>query len=193
MSATTRNLDHLRHVIHDELGALRTRFLVAQLAAALLPPYVGLRLRVRLLRLGGVRIGHGSTVWGRITVAGSQDPAASLAIGEHCRINGGCTFDVSAPIIVRDNACLGHHVLIITGGHEIGPPGRRAAELTKAPVTIGVGAWLGARVTVLPGVTIGDGAVVAAGAVVARDVPPHTLVGGVPARHLRSLDPPGAL
>jgi acetyltransferase-like isoleucine patch superfamily enzyme len=55
-------------------------------------------------------------------------------------------------------------------------------------VTIGSGVWIASRVTVLPGVRIGDGAVVAAGAVVARDVPAHTLVGGVPARVIRSLD-----
>jgi acetyltransferase-like isoleucine patch superfamily enzyme len=80
-------------------------------------------------------------------------------------------------------------VLLLTGGHVIGPPGRRAAELTCEPIVVGTGAWLGARVTVLPGVTIGDGAVVAAGAVVTRDVAPHTVVAGVPARHLNDLDP----
>ena len=56
-------------------------------------------------------------------------------------------------------------------------------------MSIGKGVWLGARCTILPGVTVGDGAVVAAGAVVVRDVAPHTVVGGVPARFLRELDP----
>ena len=56
------------------------------------------------------------------------------------------------------------------------------------PVRIGDGAWLASRAVVLPGVTVGEGAIVAAGAVVTRSVEPHTLVGGVPARLIRHLD-----
>jgi maltose O-acetyltransferase len=176
-------------VIHDESKAFRPRLAIAQALAAILPWYVGVRLRVSLFRFAGVHIGRGTTIWGRIHVAGSEDPARKLTIGDECHINGGCHFDVSAPIEISDNATLGHEVLLLTGGHVIGPPGRRAAALTCKPIVVGRGAWLGARVTVLPGVTIGDGAVVAAGAVVTRDVPPHTVVAGVPARHLNELDP----
>ena len=86
---------------------------------------------------------------------------------------------------------LGHDCLFLTVDHEVGPPWRRAGWSTHQPIVIGDGVWLASRVTVLPGVTIGNGAVVAAGALVASNVPPHTMVGGVPARLLRKLDPLG--
>ena len=75
--------------------------------------------------------------------------------------------------------------MIATLNHNMDPA--RRANLLPAPVRIGDDAWLGANVTVLPGVTIGNGAVVAAGAVVSRDVEENTVVGGVPARVLRRL------
>ena len=82
---------------------------------------------------------------------------------------------------------LGHGVLILTSSHEFGDQWRRGGEHITAPVTIERGAWIGARGVLLPGVTIGHGAVVGAGAVVTTDVPPNTLVAGVPARTVRSL------
>jgi maltose O-acetyltransferase len=182
-----RGLKHVRYVVSDETKAARPRLVLADIVMAVLPPYVGLRLRSRALRFAGARIGHGTTVWGRISVAGADNPAAALDIGSFCRINGGCVFDMSAPISIEDHACLGHEVMLLTGTHQIGPQGRRAAELRTARVVVGRGAWLGARSVVLPGVTIGAGAVVAAGAVVTADVPPNTLVAGVPARPIREL------
>ena len=64
----------------------------------------------------------------------------------------------------------------------MGSAQRRAGELTTLPVTIDDGAWIGARSTILPGITIGAGAIISAGAVVNKDVPPNTVVAGSPAR-----------
>ena len=77
---------------------------------------------------------------------------------------------------------LGPRVTLITVGHDVAT--RRS---TSAPITIADDVWIGAGAMVLPGVSIGTGSVVAAGAVVTRDVPPFTLVGGVPARRIKDL------
>lgn len=95
---------------------------------------------------------------------------------------------VNAPITIGVQCDIGPSLALVTGSHAIGTKTKRAGLGTSAPIKIGNGCWLGARVTVLGGVSIGDGAIVAAGAVVVKDVPPNTLVGGVPARVIRVLD-----
>lgn len=74
---------------------------------------------------------------------------------------------------------------IATLNHETDPDDR--ASMWAKPVTIKDKVWIGAHVTILPGVTIGEGAIVGAGAVVTKDVPPRTIVGGVPARVIKKI------
>ncbi len=159
----------------------------------LLPTYALGALRLRLLRLAGIRIGEGSGVGGVLRVAGDTHPARHLTIGERCFVNDGCRFDATAPIDVGDGVYFGHDVAVLTATHELGGPEQRAGHLRGRAITIEDGAWIGARVTILPGVTVGAGSVVAAGAVVARSVPPQTLVGGVPAVPIRRLATEGAV
>jgi len=173
--------------LRSETGELHIRLQLAQLAMSPLPPHVGNRLRVYLLRMSGFQIGQGTVMWGAPTITGSGDLYTRLTIGKDCWFNLGCFLNLGANICIGDRVSLGHQVMILTDSHVIGSPRRRAGELTAQPVSIGDGAWLGARCTLLPGVTIGEGAVVAAGAVVTKAVAPHTLVGGAPARLLRNL------
>ena len=98
----------------------------------------------------------------------------------------GCKFQDQGGIFVGDGALIGHNVVLATLNHARAPKDR--ASMVPAPIHIGQNVWIGANVTVLPGVTIGDGAIVAAGAVVTKDVPANTIVGGVPARVLRTID-----
>ena len=88
----------------------------------------------------------------------------------------------------RKSVFLGPFVRLITNEHEMGGPQQRAANNAAPPITIGDGTWIGAGATVLGGVTIGRGCMVAAGAVVTPDVPDNTVVGGVPARAIKTLD-----
>jgi len=115
----------------------------------------------------------------------TTDCGLNTHIGANVFINSGCRFQDQGGIYIGDRALIGHNAVIATLNHDMDPA--RRADLHPAPVHIGADAWLGSNVTVLPGVTIGDGAIVAAGAVVTKDVAPRTIVGGVPARVIREL------
>ena len=113
------------------------------------------------------------------------DCGKNIHIGKQVFINMGCKFQDQGGIFIGDGALIGHGVVLATLNHAMAPENR--STMIPAPIRIGRRVWIGASATVLPGVTIGDGAVVAAGAVVTRDVPENTVVGGVPARIIRHL------
>ncbi len=115
----------------------------------------------------------------------STDYGQNIAIGRNVFLNAGCHFQDQGGITIGDGALIGHGVVLATLNHE--PDPARRNELRPAPIAIGRDVWIGARAVVTPGVTIGDGAIVAAGAVVTRDVPPRTVVAGVPARPIKTV------
>jgi maltose O-acetyltransferase len=187
MSGMAGRLRLLLAALRRQFVGIEPRFKAALAVSNLLPTYAFGAVRLRLLRLGGIRIGPGSGVGGAVRVAGGASPARNLTLGADCFVNDGCRFDASAPITIGDGVYLGHDVAVLTATHDLGGPERRAGHLQGRPITIEDGAWVGARATILPGVTIGAGSVVAAGAVVHASVKPHTMVGGVPARRIRDL------
>lgn len=180
-------MSKLQAVVRDEVQHFSLRLQLINLLLAPLPLFVGSRVRAAGLRQAGFRIGRGTLMWGMPVLTGGAGLEQRLSVGQECWFNAGCRLDLSDVITIGDRVAFGHEVLIMTSSHELGDPSRRAGPLYTRPVTIGAGAWLGARCTILPGVTIGEGAVIAAGAVVNRDVPANTLVGGVPARVLKEL------
>lgn len=114
------------------------------------------------------------------------DYGLNITVGRACFIGHECAFTGHAAIDIADEVMIAHKVNLVTAGHPLKPDERRR-YLTAAPIRIEHNVWIGAAATVLPGVTIGADAVVAAGAVVTHDVPPATLVAGVPAKVIRSL------
>ncbi|MCC8356450.1 MAG: sugar O-acetyltransferase [Oscillospiraceae bacterium] len=110
-------------------------------------------------------------------------------IGRDVFINSGCHFQDQGGIEIGDGAMLGHNVVLATINHDLSPIQNRKNHY--APIKIGAHVWIGSNATVLPGVTIGEWAVVAAGAVVTKNVPPFTVVGGVPAQIIKKIDEEG--
>lgn len=106
-------------------------------------------------------------------------------IGKNVFINHGCSFLDIGGITIEDDVLIGPQVKITTENHPLDPADRET--LLLKPVLIKRNAWLGAGAIILPGVTVGENSVVAAGAVVAKDVAPNTIVGGVPAKTIRTL------
>jgi acetyltransferase-like isoleucine patch superfamily enzyme len=102
-----------------------------------------------------------------------------VSIGANSRINRDCMIDVRGGVTIGDNVSISPQVAISTAAHSALDPGFR---VEIRPVVIEDNVWIGMRATILGGVTLGRGSVVAAGAVVTKDVPPLTIVGGVPAR-----------
>jgi acetyltransferase-like isoleucine patch superfamily enzyme len=110
----------------------------------------------------------------------------NIRVGRDVFINQNCTMYDLGGIDIGDDVMIGPNVSIITSGHPLEPALRRAF-VTAKPIVIERNVWIAAGVTIIGGVTIGENAVVAAGSVVTRDVPPNTLVGGNPARVIRSI------
>ncbi len=162
-------------------GTVQLRNVVINVVAAAYVLPVGLRRR--LLSLRGMTVGSRSVVKSRCTFVGTHP----VSIGQDCYISFRCAFDGSAPIVIDDGVYIAHGVNIVTATHEIGDRSMRAATPLRKSLRIGRRSWLGADVTVLPGVSVGEGCVIAAGAVVAGDCTADGLYGGVPARRLRDL------
>ena len=113
------------------------------------------------------------------------DFGKNITIGNNVFINADCKFQDQGGIFIDDGALIGHGVVLATLNHDMDPEKRQ--QLHPAKIHIGKRVWIGANATVTAGVTIGDNSVVAAGAVVTKDVPANTVVGGVPAKKIKDI------
>ncbi len=113
------------------------------------------------------------------------DFGKNITVGKRVFINSDCKFQDQGGIYIGDDVLIGHAVVLATLNHDIDPEKR--PQLHPAPIHIGNKVWIGANSTITAGVTIGENSIVAAGAVVTKDVPPNTIVGGVPAKKIRKI------
>jgi acetyltransferase-like isoleucine patch superfamily enzyme len=140
------------------------------------------QLRERLSELITTRLDESTTVFPPFYTNFGR----FIHIGKNVFINHACSFLDMGGITLEDHVLLGPKVNLITENHPADPANRRT--LICKPIVIKRNAWIGAAATILPGVTIGENAIVAAGAVVSRDVPANTVVGGVPAKFIKKID-----
>ena len=113
------------------------------------------------------------------------DFGKNISVGENVFINACCHFQDHGGVTLGDGCQIGHNVVFATLNHGLVPEDR--AFTYPAPIVLERNVWVGSNATILQGVTIGENAVVAAGAVVTRDVPANTIVGGVPAKFIRKI------
>jgi acetyltransferase-like isoleucine patch superfamily enzyme len=140
-----------------------------------------------LLTLGSITCGRLFLRCKTVPIEVGAGKGASLVLGARVFINTGATIVATHSIALGDDCLIGDFVAIFDSDHHPMEPSR---PTRVAPVRLGANVWVGRSAVILPGVTIGDHAVIAAGSIVTGDVPAKTLVAGVPARPIRTLDIP---
>jgi acetyltransferase-like isoleucine patch superfamily enzyme len=168
---------------NDEMGdAWEIVFRAQKLSPALNGSSTIKEMRERLSEIIDSKIDESTTVF----VPFFTNFGKHIRLGKNIFINHGCTFLDLGGITIEDDVQIGPKVNLITENHSVDPSKRKHLELKS--ILIKRNAWIGAAATILPGVTIGENSIVAAGAVVNKDVPDNTIVGGVPAKIIRTID-----
>ncbi|MBS0237593.1 MAG: acyltransferase [Proteobacteria bacterium] len=165
-------------------------------------------LRARWYLRNATSVGERVRVWGRVIVRNSgsmiigqraslsstavpiqlsTEPNGKLEIGARTFMNYGCSISATKLISIGPDCKIGMDVLMIDNDYHQIDPTKRGIRPASAPIILEENVWLGARVIVLSGVTIGADSVVAAGSVVTRDIPPRSVAAGQPARVIKSI------
>ena len=164
---------------------ISSRLWFAQLILRLLPETRCFRFKRSLLCFAGAEVAADTRICSSASVLGS----GSLEIGSDTWIGHQVLIVASASVSIGSYVDIGPRVFIGTGSHEIDSEDLRSAgKGVSSPIVIEDGAWIGAGAMIMPGVTIGTTAVVGAGALVRGDVTPRSIVVGVPAREVGTID-----
>jgi acetyltransferase-like isoleucine patch superfamily enzyme len=140
------------------------------------------QIRERLSEIIGRKIDESTTIFTPF----HTNFGRHIQIGKNVFINHACTFLDLGGIVIEDDVLIAPKASIITENHPVNPKERKMLDLK--PVIIKRNVWIGANATILPGVTVGENSVIAAGAVVSKDVPANTVVGGIPAKIIKKIE-----
>ncbi len=144
--------------------------------------------RIIIRGFGGI-IGNGTTINSPLLICNANGNFRNIIIGNDCHIGKDVLFDLKENIQIKDFATISMRTIILTHmGVGESPLKEIGFQMKSAKVIIESGAYTGAGVIILPGVTIGECAVIGAGAVVTKDIPAYTVAFGVPAKVVRKLD-----
>lgn len=156
------------------------RVMNGMLASELVPASI----RTRLMRAAGFPISKSTTIW-----AGANIRSRKIVTGEQVFINVGFYHDGYDLLTIGSRVKVGPFLRVVTAAHSVGPSTQRGSiEVSGKPVRIGNGCWIGAGVTLLPGVEVADGCIVATGAVLHESTEPDGLYAGNPAQRVRDLE-----
>jgi acetyltransferase-like isoleucine patch superfamily enzyme len=168
---------------NDEMGeAWEVVFRTQKLSAELNASTTIHEMRERLSAITGSPIDKSSTLF----IPFHTNFGQHIKIGKNVFINHACSFLDMGGITIDDDVQIGPRVNLITENHLVDPLKRKDLDLKSVHIKRNV--WIGAGATILPGVTVGENSIVAAGAVVNKDVPANTIVGGIPAKIIKQLD-----
>lgn len=167
----------------------RARLVLANALANLAPRYWNVFRKIRpcIYRIvGGLDFGSQVLMYGGTQILGRR-----VRIGANTFVGANCYFACSDDVEVRIGECcdISFGVSFVCGTHFSGSHDRRAGVGFQLPIQVGSGTWIGCNVTILPGVTLGNGVIVGAGALVNRSFGDDVVIAGVPARVIRSLEP----
>lgn len=147
-------------------------------------------LALEILKAYGTKIGTEIDFHGNLHLHGTYDVKGKLHIGHQCHIGPGVTFDLTCPIVLEDRCTIALNATILT--HQdfgYSPLGKVIYPTRLAGVTVESGAFVGSGAIILAGIRVGRHSIVGAGALVSDNVPPYTVVAGVPARIVKQIAP----
>lgn len=142
-----------------------------------------------ILKQMGAEIATSAYIDTHLLIHNAPNGYRNFVIASGCHVGKDCLIDLADRIVLEENVTLGLRVTILTHFDAGNSYARHLYAPSTQPVLIRQGAYVGTGSTILPGITIGEGAIVAAGALVNRNVPAYTIVGGVPAKVIREIRP----
>jgi len=151
------------------------RFWDVLVIGELIPSIPSYTVRYLFYRGGGMKIGRNTAIFRKSYL----QCLPGISVGDNCMVGFFCRLDGRGGLSIGNNVNISSYTILETGSHDLS-----TFEAKFEPIVIGDHVWIGTRAMLLQGVEIGEGAVVGAGSVVTKDVPPYTVVAGVPARKI---------